>query len=263
MVKREPRPLQSPPSAPRPASTRLVWVTRAEPGAAATAGRLVARGWTSLVAPLIATRDLPWDRAAVEAADALAFTSAAGVRAFRSAGRETLPVFTVGDATADAAKAAGFADVRSAKGAGADLASLIQAAPPVGRVIHLGAKEPAFDLVAALTGAGVAAVHVPTYETVGLAASAAALAALKKGQIAAVLIHSPAAARALADAGVAAGLQAVDLVALSQACAAPVAALPFRERRIAAEPTEAALLHALGNPGGESYTPPLTPQGPL
>jgi uroporphyrinogen-III synthase len=58
-----------------------VLVTRAEPGASATARSLAAKGYAPVVEPLFAlepiTADLP-------AFDALAFTSAKGVRALAS-----------------------------------------------------------------------------------------------------------------------------------------------------------------------------------
>lgn len=221
----------------------LVWVTRAQPGADATAQRLRERGWTPLIAPLIATRLLPLEAGALEGVDALAFTSAAGVRAFTGGGTSTsLPVFTVGDATADAAHAAGFTRVLSAQGAGADLARLIAAVAPFARLAHLGAREPAFDLVAALRAAGRPAIHLPLYETVAQALPPAAEAALAQGRIAAVLIHSPAAARALRGVANGASLASVTVVALSAACAEPVAG---PAATVAATPTEAALLDAL------------------
>jgi len=93
---------------------RRVWVTRAEPGAARTAVRLTALGFEPLVAPVLAIRPLS---PAIDLTDiaALAFTSVNGVAAFAARTPERdRPVFTVGDATAQAARDAGFTDVRSA-----------------------------------------------------------------------------------------------------------------------------------------------------
>ena len=57
-----------------------VWVTRALPGAQATAARLAAAGVAPVVAPLIATIPLPGSGDLLATHDALVFTSAAAVR---------------------------------------------------------------------------------------------------------------------------------------------------------------------------------------
>src|SRR5215469_4343250 len=94
------------------ARKRTIWVTRAEPGASATAARVRALGLAPIVQPLLAMR--PLADTAIDLADAaaLAFTSANAVAALAALSSErTLRVFTVGDTTAAAAQAAGFAHV--------------------------------------------------------------------------------------------------------------------------------------------------------
>ena len=165
---------------------------------------------------------------------ALAFTSRNGVDAFAAlSGARALPVFAVGDATAEAARAAGFASVRSAGGALADLARLLTAEAP-GRVLAPGALEPSGDLPALL--AGRVGVHVlPVYRAVETGAAAPVFEA--------VLVHSPRAARALAALGPFTGQVAV---AISDAAADPVTRAAALEIRIATRPDEAALFEALG-----------------
>ncbi|HET6969964.1 MAG TPA: uroporphyrinogen-III synthase, partial [Phenylobacterium sp.] len=94
-----------------------IWITRAQPGADATAERVRAMGHDAVVAPLLAVRpllDVPVDLRGVAA---LAFTSANGVRAFADvSGERNLKVFALGAATAQAARAAGFKSVLSADG---------------------------------------------------------------------------------------------------------------------------------------------------
>ncbi len=93
-----------------------IWITRAEPGAQLTAERLRALGHEPGVPPLMEGQPVgePPDLAGV---GALAFTSRNGVRAFAALSSErSLPVFAVGDATASAAREAGFQDVSSAGG---------------------------------------------------------------------------------------------------------------------------------------------------
>jgi uroporphyrinogen-III synthase len=216
-------------------------VTRAEPGAARTAARLATLGFDPVVAPLLAIQPLAPPRPDLEGVAALAFTSANGVAAFAElTGVPPLPVFTVGDATAEAARALGFADVRSAGGAVEDLARLLVRTGPTGGIILApGAREPAGDL-AALVGGDKRVRRLAVYDVVGTdRATSAAFDA--------VLIHSPRAARALAErrGPVAAGRLAATI---SPAAAAPLSGLGFREVRVAAAPTEAALLRTLGNP---------------
>lgn len=114
-----------------------VWVTRAQPQAAATAERLVQMGHEPVVQPLIETRLVPVASDALVDAGALAFTSQSAIDAAVSQGLvpalTDLPVFAVGDATADAARRAGFQRVQSAAGSVSDLATLILASPPSGR----------------------------------------------------------------------------------------------------------------------------------
>ncbi|MCS6626488.1 uroporphyrinogen-III synthase [Roseibacterium beibuensis] len=216
---------------------RRVWVTRAEPGATRTADRLTALGFAPVVSPLLAIRPIPQAAPDLDGVTALAFTSRNGVAAFSAlTGERRLPVFTVGDATAEAALAAGFSSVRSAAGALGDLASLL-AAEASGPVLAPGALEPSGDLPALLAGR-VEIRALPVYRAVETGAAAPAA-------FDAVLIHSPRGGRAVAALGRFAGQVAV---AISEAAAAPLTATPGLAIRIAAHPDEAALFEALGKP---------------
>lgn len=216
-----------------------VWVTRARPGADRTAERLVGLGHTPLVVPLLEIRplDVTLDLSGVQA---LAFTSLNGVSAFAALSPDrSLPVFAVGDATARAARDAGFASVRSAEGALNDLATLIRAEASGLSILHPCALEPAGDLSAAI-GPAAPVRSVPVYgaqET--LAAPPPAWDA--------VLIHSPRAARALVAALTRQGGSDRVAVAISAAAADPLRQVGFKALRIADGPTESALLEAFGN----------------
>lgn len=195
-------------------------------------------GYEPLVAPLLTIRPLSPPAPDLEGVTGLVFTSRNGVEAFAdlSEGGRALPVFTVGAATAEAARARGFATVRSADGALPDLARLLVAeAPRGGRLLALGAAEPAGDL-AALTP-GVATVErVAVYEAVETDAAA-------PPGFDAALIHSPRAGRALAARGPFAGGVAV---AISPAAAEALGQDRGLEIHVAARPDEQALLAALG-----------------
>ena len=169
-----------------------VWVTRTQPGAAATAERLAVLGHEPLVAPLLVVRPLEAELD-LSGVAALAFTSA---NAVRRVGDGALPVFAVGEATAHAALSAGYADVHSASGDVAALGRLIAASLPPGAVVlHPSAAERAGDLETPLAAAGLTLRATPVYETVAAPADAAVVAALAQADV--VLLHSPKAARVL------------------------------------------------------------------
>ncbi len=222
-----------------------VWVTRASPGAQATAERLRGLGFEPVVAPLLEVRAIPGGPIDLTGIAALAFTSANGVAAFagRSAER-VLPVFTVGAATAEAARSMAFASVVSADGDVEALAPVIAAHGPLaGAVLHPGPAEPAGDLCAILAKLGVRAKRMVVYETVTRLLDPAEVAQVAGFN--AVLLHSPKAAHALADwlgrfyAG------RLVAVCLSAKVAGPVAHAGLAAVLVAAEPTEAALLETL------------------
>jgi uroporphyrinogen-III synthase len=217
-----------------------IWVTRAEPGATATADRLKALGHEPLVGPLLVVRDV--DGAPPTAFAALAFTSANGAAAFaRRDPRRNIPVFTVGDATAAAARAAGYTDVRSADGDVEALAALILSQAPLGGILlHACAAAPAGDLVGALQAGGQAAIRLTVYET----ALAQALPSVAM-QADAVLVHSPRAGEALAALAPPGAMSGMAAYGLSPSCTEPLAALGFRSLAVAQSPHEASLLALL------------------
>ncbi|HRO32456.1 MAG TPA: uroporphyrinogen-III synthase [Brevundimonas sp.] len=222
-------------------------MTRAEPGAARTAARVRTLGLTPVVAPLLRIEPL-----AVETPptphDALVFTSPNGLAAWTAISPDrAAPVLAVGDATARAAQAAGFGVVRSAGGDLNDLAALIRSDPALkgARLLHPGAETPAGDLNALVAGHATVRA-LPVYRAVSTGAQA-------PDGFDVVLIHSPRAGRALADAlspDQARGRQAC---AISAAAAAPLTAL-LAAIAVAARPDETSLLAALtaclGKPPG-------------
>src|SRR4051794_31723211 len=99
------------------AGRRKVWITRAEPGASATAERIREMGFEPLVAPLLHLRPIPDVAIELGGVSALVFTSANGVRAFAERCSERgLKVFAVGDATARTAREWRFKTVLSTDG---------------------------------------------------------------------------------------------------------------------------------------------------
>src|SRR5882724_13653847 len=136
-------------------------VTRPEPDNARTAAALRAKGHEVVLAPLfhieaVAGADLgapPWA--------AILLTSANGARAVADHPRRSeliaLPVLAVGRSSADAARAAGFADVTSADGDVGDLARLAAArfAGSQSPLLYAAGEDRSGDLAGALSAKGI------------------------------------------------------------------------------------------------------------
>lgn len=220
-----------------------VWVTRTEPGAAATAKRLRDLEHEPVVAPLLAVRKLRFDIR--PGAAALAFTSANAVRAFAAAPEHlALPVFAVGEATAQAARDAGYRDVRPGPADVAALGQLIaRSLPPGAGVLHPCATERAGDLASPLQAAGLRLEAAPVYETVVAEPDAAILDAL--GSSEAVLLHSPKAARALNGLLIGRPASIRRALCLSQAVADALDGGKIADVAFATLPNDTALLNLL------------------
>jgi uroporphyrinogen-III synthase len=219
-----------------------VWITRAQPGAEATARRVQALGFTTLVDPLLAIRDLT-PTVDLTGVTALAFTSANGVEAFtKLTSIRDLPVFAVGEATAEAARAAGFAETFSADGDVDALAQLLTGTRP-GLVLCAGAREPAADLPALLAAVGVEARSLAVYAAEACFPASETLARLP--ELDAVLLHSPRAARALAAVLQVSPTPSLRALCLSPAVAQPLANAPVKSVAFAPRPRESALLDLL------------------
>ena len=145
-----------------------VLVTRPEAEGERTAARLRARGHEVWLAPLLRIEPAavvtfgpgPWA--------AVAFTSANAVRAVsthaRLAGLTSLPAYTVGARTREAAVAAGFGQTLSAEGDVEDLAQLIAASADSGLpLLYFAGAERAGDLATALAPTGRAVETVIAY----------------------------------------------------------------------------------------------------
>ncbi len=234
-----------------------VLVTRPAAAAAALATRLAARGHEVTIEPLLTILRDPdtagrLDRE-LEGARAVLFTSANGVDAFAAASpRRDLPVFAVGDASANAARAAGFRAVESAGGDVASLAALVAARlkPGDGALVHGSGHDVAGDLAGTLATTGFLVRPVALYRAeAATAMSPAVLSAFRSQRLDAALFFSPRTTgtfvRLAAAAGVQAACAGMAAVALSAAVAAALAPLPWHRVAVADEPTEQALLEAL------------------
>lgn len=229
---------------------KRIAVTRALPEALSTAERLAERGVEAVVAPLLTIETVEFNADAT-GAQALLFTSGNGVRAFADKNDlRDIEVFAVGDATAAAAHAAGFADVRSADGDSTALAALVTHTlePQNGKLIHFSGAQVAGDVIGALAAAGFIVERHIAYEAVAATALPDGFAA----PLDMVLFHSARAAETFVHLG---APHASDMIAvcLSPAVAAAAGAVDWRGIIVSPAPREDALLSA----ALEGNSPPL------
>ena len=223
-----------------------IWITRAQPGAEATAARVRALGHAPFVAPLLAVRMVEDPQIDLAGVKALAFTSANGLRAFAQACADrSLQVFAVGAATAQAAREVGFRRVLSADGDVAALAEGIAARRNEigGAVLHPGAAELAGDLAGALARAGVEVRALTLYDTAPTALGPDQVAGL--GEVDVALVHSAKGAQALAAVLAVHPQPRLKVLGLSKAVLAPLADVPLAGLTSAPFPLEAALLNLI------------------
>ena len=231
-------------------------VTRPREDSGELAAALAARGIEPVLEPLLTVR-FATDGASLlapllEGAQAVLFTSANGVRAFAAASaRRDLPAFAVGDATAQAARDAGFAEVASAGGDAADLAALVRQRlkPEDGALVHAAARENAGDLAGALAVAGFELRPALLYEALPAERlSGETVSMLAAGEVALALFFSPRTGGLFVRLASAAGLEpacrTMAAVVLSPAVAAALEPLAWRAVHVAEAPTLTALLAA-------------------
>jgi len=148
-----------------------ILVTRPQPGADQTASRLLTRGFEPLVLPFTEMSPLAHqlDDAVVHNATAVVVTSA---NALRIADLpllqrlQHLPVYSVGDATKDAALERGLTNVVSADGDARDLIALIsQKLEPAASIIYLCGQTRSDDIEKELTMLGYLVPVIETYQT--------------------------------------------------------------------------------------------------
>jgi uroporphyrinogen-III synthase len=178
--------------------TRLL-LTRPEEDATRLRCDLEARGFAIDTAPLLSIQPLPapslLNGVSLEGISGLLVTSANGLRAFTAqSARRDLTVYAVGEASARAATAAGFADVQAAGGDVVSLAALVRekADPAQGGLLHVAGETLAGDLKGMLEAAGFQVARVTLYRAEAATALPDAVSdALQRGEYDGVLFFSP------------------------------------------------------------------------
>jgi uroporphyrinogen-III synthase len=228
-----------------------VLVTRPKADAEDTARQLAARGHDALIAPLLETQFHAGPPVSLEGVQAVLATSANGVRALAGrTPRRDVPLFAVGPQTEQAARDAGFAQVRNADG---DAGKLTEAAarwarPDDGALLHVhGGQGGQSRMAERLRGLGFTVREERLYAVMPLSLPWEAADALREGMVDAALFYSPRSAEIFRRAASAAELPTAGLIALciSAATASALAPLVFREIRVAVAPNQDALLACL------------------
>ena len=214
-----------------------VVVIRPEPGYAATVAAARALRLTAIGAPLFRIEPVAW-AANPKPYDALLLGSANAVRHAGAglAGLAHLPVYAVGQATAEAARAVGFSVAAEGSGGLQELMPKL-AADRRRRVLRLAGEEH----LPVEPPAGVTIDTLVVYAARPLPLSDEARRELREGPV--VLLHSAAAARHLAELCTQDG---IDRATIALACLGPriaeAAGAGWREVGVASRPDNAALL---------------------
>lgn len=236
---------------------RLV-VTRPQADGERTAAVLRARGHEVLLAPLMQVEpiaaDLSGNWGGVIVTSANALSALAGNPAHRSL--LDLPLFAVGRRSAEAARQAGFTNVISAGGDVRDLVRLVaeRRANTAAPLLYLAGEDRAADVVGELAMRGIAAEMAVVYRAMTVPFPTQLTAALKAGEVDAVLHFSKRSAENYVTGAVRAGITgpalSVQHICLSAQIAGPLREAGAARIAIAPRPDEAALLASLDRAQG-------------
>ncbi len=216
------------------------------------------RGFETVLDPMMTVSDIDAPDPDLAGIQAVLVTSANGIRAFaRRHEDRQIPVYTVGDASAQAARGLGFKAVTSADGDVETLAALVRGAldPDQGALLHIAGSRVAGDLSGLLEATGFEVRRRVLYEaTAADALSPQTLVELDAGTVDGVLLFSPRTAtlftRLVMAAGRAEHCHAVVAYCLSQAVADNTQGVSWKELVVAQKPTQQALLDIIGGNGG-------------
>ncbi|MDX2483460.1 MAG: uroporphyrinogen-III synthase [Pseudodonghicola sp.] len=195
-----------------------------------------------IYAPLLEIVGLP-DPVPLNGMHGVIFTSANGVAAGVAAGvRPALPVFCVGEATAEAARRAGWMVDETRETADALVADLSERHPQA-PLLHLRGVHARGDIAGRLTAMGIETRAQALYDQRLVALSDAARRALEGDDPVIVPLFSPRTARQFADAG--RGHAPLYLAAISEAAAEPLKNMTHSALIVADRPDGAAMAAAV------------------
>jgi uroporphyrinogen-III synthase len=228
-------------------------LTRPQEDSERTAATLRAKGHEVLISPLL--RVEPVNARLTTAWGAVVITSANAAMALAAnAARDgliKLPLYAVGQRTADAAREVGFTDIVIAGGDVRDLLRTIveRRADAKGPLLYLAGEDRSGDLIGDLTVRGIAAEMAVVYRAAPAPFSARLIEALKGGAVDAVLHFSRRSAESYLAGAQAAQLTkqalAVGHYCLSAQIAEPLQAMGAPRVVVAKRPDEASIIDLL------------------
>jgi uroporphyrinogen-III synthase len=235
-----------------------VLVTRPHPDDEATAAALRARGLEVLRAPMLRFEPVAFHDDLDAHYGAVIVTSANALRGIHLAGSRLLklPLFAVGERTADAGRAAGFDHVIAAHGDAAGLRDSVVASArakelkKASTLLYLAGADLARDLAGELGERGFNVVTHTTYRMIPVSSLPRdACDAFAANRIEAVLHYSRRSARAFLEAARAAGVE-ISALAIPQCCISDAVASVVRDAgapqvMVARSPDENALFETL------------------
>lgn len=233
-------------------------ITRPEADSQSLVEILAGRSIETLVEPLLLittrkTAKTKLSKLDIGSFQALLVTSANGVRAFAECNdRRDIKVMAVGDASARAAKEAGFSAIESASGDVEALAALVKDKldPTKGALLHVAASQVAGDLKGLLEGAGFTYRREVLYEATKVHEfSKTAIAEISSGKITGVVLYSPRTAATFAmlvrKSKLVDRCKLMSAYCLSEAVSAKVQDLPWSSCLVAEKPDQDSLLALL------------------
>jgi uroporphyrinogen-III synthase len=240
-----------------------ILVTRPLPDGEATAAALRAKGFEVLLAPMLRFEPVAFQDDRDTQYGAVVVTSANALRAIEARLVDSpllkLPLFAVGEHTAQAARAAGFTKVVSAASDAAGLRERIVASVKARTVkktsplLYLAGADLARDLPGELGDRGFTVITQTAYRMVPITNLPDEVRkAFAAGGVDTVLHYSRRSARAFIEAVRAAGVE-ISALSLRQCCLSTAIATVVRDAGasqvvVASSPEEGALFKALGEP---------------
>ncbi|MBL4907170.1 MAG: uroporphyrinogen-III synthase [Sneathiella sp.] len=228
-------------------------ITRPVESSEKLARRLASMGHDVVLCPLLHIEFREAGPLPLNGVQAFIVTSANGIEGLiKRTGNRDLPLYAVGEKTAEAAKEAGFKNVLSADGDVDTLTALItkSAVKSDGDLLHVGGARLAGDLKVKLEHSGFSYRREILYDAVDETDfQKDAIRALEDETLDGVVLFSPHTAKIFATIiehkGLSPHLKGVTAWCLSNNVAVEIADLPFKESFIAPSPTEASLLGQL------------------
>jgi uroporphyrinogen-III synthase len=170
-------------------------ITRPDEDAQLLAKALKKQGHKTIIENLMIINDIARSNINFSGVQALLITSANGIRSLARAHKErNFLIYTVGDASADAARKLGYKKVKSASGNVETLATMVRKnlIPSGGPLIHIAGSSRAGDLAKMLKADGFKTRRMVLYEAKAVKKlSQMTITALKNSNVDGVLFFSP------------------------------------------------------------------------